>query len=389
MTQSIDRTTPRAWWILGLLSFTYLFSFIDRFAVSLLVEPIRMDLGLSDVQLGALQGLAFALFYAIAGLPLGRIADLHNRKYLIIGGLLIWSMATALSGLAQGFAALFLLRALVGIGEASLTPSAVSMFGDVFAKRDVGRAIGVYTAGAIAGGGLALIIGGAVYSMLSNIDPLVLPFVGELSAWRATFIFLGAPGLLLALLILLSVREPQRRGYVDIVSISEVAKYIIANRSTYGALFLLYVLSSGIGYAITGWTPAYLARELGMDTAQAGFTFGMVMLVFGIGGPVAGGWFNDRLSRLGGSYGSIVSAAPFYGLVIVGAGLAYLQTDTRIVLFGLSLAAFGFTGSFAVPMTEIVRATPARMRGVASALNLMIAALFGMSVGPLVVPLLS
>ncbi|MEO1406863.1 MAG: MFS transporter, partial [Pseudomonadota bacterium] len=135
MTQSIDRTTPRAWWILGLLSFTYLFSFIDRFAVSLLVELIRMDLGLSDVQLGALQGLAFALFYAIAGLPLGRIADLHNRKYLIIGGLLIWSMATALSGLAQGFAALFLLRALVGIGEASLTPSAVSMFGDVFAKR--------------------------------------------------------------------------------------------------------------------------------------------------------------------------------------------------------------------------------------------------------------
>lgn len=375
---------PRPWSTLTLFTTAMILSMVDRFAIGVLVEPLRTDLGLSDIQIGLLQGAAFSVFYAGFGLPLGRMADVVNRKWLIIAGLLLWSIATAASGLATGFLGLFIMRMAVGIGEASLSPSAISIFGDLFSADRFGKAVGIYQSGQVFGSGIAFLGVGAIFAAFAT--GAMIP--EGLEAWRATFFTIGMLGVVLALLIIIVVREPKRAKVDKPMPLRQVIRELNAGREIYGPLIGLYTLASCLGYGFAGWTPAFLAREFGLAPGSAGALFGSIMLSFGVLGPLAAGFISDRAVSRSWRQGAYPAIVGTFALAGIGA-IAFLTGSLSIVLVGIAILAFGFTASFAMAMIELQRVAPPDMRGMITALALLAAALAGISIGPLIVPVIS
>src|SRR5271155_5591872 len=216
-TESESETAPYpssfvAWYSVSVLMLMYVFSFIDRTIISLLVGPMKRDLHISDTQIGLLQGTAFALLYTFLGLPIARLSDRHNRKAIIAAGVFVWSIMATTCGLARTALQLFVARIGVGVGEAALSPAAYSMITDSFPRSKLGRAFGLYNIGITIGAGVAFLVGGIVVAAVSHAGAsYTLPLVGEVRAWQMVFIVTGAPGILLPLL-LLTFREPVRRG---------------------------------------------------------------------------------------------------------------------------------------------------------------------------------
>jgi MFS family permease len=199
------------WFVVLALTAVYMLSFIDRTILGMLVGPIQADLGINDTQFGVLTGFAFTLFYVLMGVPLGRLADTYSRRNLIIVGIVAWSFFTSLSSLAGRYLTLSAARVGVGVGEASLSPSAYSMITDYFPNRKLGVAISVYNMGIFLGISAAFLVGGTVVDMVSQSGQVVVPLLGRMPPWRVTFLLVGLPGLLFALLML-AVREPARRN---------------------------------------------------------------------------------------------------------------------------------------------------------------------------------
>ncbi len=199
-----------AWYVVVVLTAAYVVSFIDRQILALLVEPIRRDLGLTDTQMGLIMGSAFALFYTILGIPLGWLADRFSRRGIIAAGITIWCLMTAACGLSRNFGQLFLARVGVGVGEAALSPSALSLISDYFPRERRGRAISFYNMGVSLGAGIAMIGGGWIIAGIIDAPPTTLPVVGEIYAWQTVFLVVGLPGLAIAALMA-TVREPERR----------------------------------------------------------------------------------------------------------------------------------------------------------------------------------
>src|SRR6185503_17082308 len=228
VSQTSEPKMGYAWYVVLILMACYTLSFIDRQILSLLVAPIKQDLGISDTRVGLLQGLAFAVLYTALGLPMGRIADRRSRRNLIAVGVFFWSLMTALCSVARSFGSLFLARVGVGVGEATLGPSAFSLISDYFPKERLGTALSVYSAGIFVGAGLANIVGGIVTQAASNLQPVDLPILGTIAPWRFTFLIVGIPGLLVGLLVY-TIREPLRKnllrtadGQVSHLGIGEV-----------------------------------------------------------------------------------------------------------------------------------------------------------------------
>ena len=199
-----------AWWVVFALTAIYMLSYMDRVILSLLVAPMKRDLGISDTRVGLLQGLAFGLFYTLMGLPLGRIADTRNRRNLIAVGVVLWSFFTSACSLARSFWTLFLARMGVGVGEASLSPAAYSLIADYFPREQLGVAISVFYMGIYLGTSLSLVVAGLVVDALSHTQFITIPLLGTMAAWRITFLIVGMPGVLFALLAY-TFREPPRR----------------------------------------------------------------------------------------------------------------------------------------------------------------------------------
>ena len=223
MTQASDRlqnhgqdgapawpSNRRAWVTVFVLLAAYAVAFIDRQILTLLVEPIQRDLEITDTQFSLLSGLAFTLFYTLMGIPLGWLADRGSRRKLILVSVLFWSAMTAACGMAKSFGMLFLARIGVGVGEAGLSPAAFSMIADSFPPEKRSRALSLYAMGAVAGVGLALIIGGAVIGWASTAPPVVLPILGELRTWQLAFLLVSLPGPVLAIAVW-ALREPKRQ----------------------------------------------------------------------------------------------------------------------------------------------------------------------------------
>ena len=202
-------SAARAWLTVILLLLFSTVSMLDRQIIWLMVDPIKADLHISDTQLGLLQGFAFALFYSVAGLPIGWAVDRFPRRAIIFLGLTFWSLSTVFCGLARGFAQLFVGRTLVGVGEATMSPVAVSLIGDLFPPHKVGKPMGVYSASYSLGTGLALGAGGLLVGRLSQHVSVHLPVAGDLAPWQAIFIIVGLPGLLIAPLAML-LCDPRR-----------------------------------------------------------------------------------------------------------------------------------------------------------------------------------
>ena len=253
-------------YVVIVLMVCYTLSFIDSQILSLLVGPLKRDLGLSDTRIGLLQGLAFALFYTILGLPLGRVADTWNRRKLLSLGVAVWSVMTALSSIARSFGTLFLARVGVGVGEATLTPSALSLITDYFPKERLGRAMSLYSMGIFIGSGLALIVGGAVVDFTARIPSVVLPLAGAIASWRVTFLLVGIPGLLVGLWAL-TIREPIRKsmlvatdGRASRLSIAQVIEQVRIRWQSVMGISVAMIFQSASTFAFMAWAPAYFQR---------------------------------------------------------------------------------------------------------------------------------
>lgn len=265
----------RAWATVALLFLAYTLSFVDRQLLVLLIEPVQQDLGVSDVQFSLLSGLAFTFFYTLVGIPLASVADRHSRRNLIAISIFVWSVMTALCGLARSFAGLFLARIGVGIGEAGLTPAAYSMLGDSFPPERRGRAMATYTMGSNTGLGLALIVGGGIAQWALTASPVRIGADFTLQGWQIAFFLVSLPGPLLALLFLL-VREPVRQEKSTEVGASASLTGFFRQRwRVFLLLCLGYTLTTVSFSVYLTWTPAFFGRAYGWNPAQVGSSFGL------------------------------------------------------------------------------------------------------------------
>jgi MFS family permease len=300
--QQQQPSSAQGWYAISILVIAYIFSFIDRTIIALLVEPIKQDLVITDFGIGLLQGLAFAIFYALVGIPIGRLADRYNRKRIISAGITLWSLMTAACGLANSFLSLFLVRVGVGVGEAALSPSAYSMISDLFPRKKLGRALGVYQAGAFLGAGIAFLTGGLVIQILSSAGNITLPLIGTIKPWQMTFIVVGLPGLLVALLML-TVKEPKRRGklkgHEGGIPLLQVLGYVKTNSRLFASLFCGFALLAVPLTTFMTWVPAYLSRVHDYSRADTGITLGLILLIFSPAGVYFGGWLIDQFQKRG------------------------------------------------------------------------------------------
>ena len=289
-----------AWYAVIVLLFAYVLSFVDRIIMSLLVIPIQKDLDISDTQMGLLMGLAFAIFYTVVGIPIARLSDVKSRKIIVSIGIFLWSIMTAVCGLARSFLELFLARIGVGVGEATLSPAAYSMIADYFPENKLGKAIAVYQSGALFGSGIAFIIGGAIVGLIVNSSATSLPFLGELQPWQLAFIIVGLPGVLMTL-VMLSVKEPKRTGIKkDLgtsVTIKDAVRYMVKNSKVYLSVFIGFSMLAIPITTIFTWYPTYLQRIHDLTIGESGKILGLILFFLSSSGVFFGGWLVDFLKR--------------------------------------------------------------------------------------------
>jgi len=386
-------TSPSArlysWYVVFVLMLAQTFSFIDRMIMGLLVEPVRASFGISDTQYSLLAGMAFAVFYAVMGLPLARIADRYSRRWLIAIGITLWSLMTAVCGLAQNFLSLFIARMGVGVGEASLSPAAYSMITDYFPRAMLGRALSVYTVGVTMGSGLAYMIGGEVIAYVESLGVVSAPLLGTIEGWQATFLAVGLPGLLVALLMITTVREPARKGLSSVgmahASVADVLGFLNARRRAFLCHIIGMSLYIMVVFSLNVWGPTYLIRTFGYSPAAAGWTTGLALMIGGTAGLLSGGLIADRWYARGNSdaYARVIMLT---ALCLMPFALALGVVEQPAVGVGcLVIALFfsAFQGGVAGGVIQLM--TPNEMRGQAVALYFLCANLLGLGFGPTVV----
>ena len=365
-------------YVLGVLFLVYVFNFIDRQILSILIDPIKEELGVSDTAMGFLTGFAFAIFYTVAGIPIARLADRGVRRSIIAVGLTVWSVATALCGLAGSFLQLAAARIGVGVGEAACSPPAHSLISDYFPPERRATAISIYNSGIAIGVLLGYVAGG---------------WIAQFFGWRAAFFVVGAPGVLVALLVRFTVREPPR-GQMDPVgvdtgtdSLGEVARFLRSRKS-----FVCFAIAGGMSsfsaYGFGTWLPPFLGRVHGMQSGEIGSWLGLISGIGGFIGMILGGFVTDRLARRDQRWYMWVPAISltlYYPFVL----LFLLLENVRVGLL-LYLPGIIFASMYLGPVIAITHAmVKVRMRAVASAILLFSLNLIGMGLGPQIVGVLT
>ncbi|CAN5172731.1 MFS transporter [soil metagenome] len=374
----------QSWFSVGIFLFVAILAYLDRLVISLLVEPIRASLHVTDFQIGLLQGVAFGLFYAVFGLPIGWLVDRYSRRTIVYVGMTLWSVAAACCGLASTYTQLLIARFGVGVGEASLGPAVYSMIADLFPPRRLALAVGVFATGSAIGGGIAYMAGGIVIQKLEAMGEIVLPFIGEVQPWQAVFIMTGAPGILVALLLWL-VPEPKRVKAAPRLTQGSKDGFVAllaSNKRYFICHFLGFGLVAVMAYGISAWAPVMLMRRYGMNVGQVGGVLGIVSLAGGVAGFLFGGWFVDRWYARGTRDAHL---RYFVYTCLVGAALslvAFLVADdlwTFVPPFLLIHFLQPFTGP---AIAHLQLATPREYRGRMTALFGLVFNLMGMCLGP-------
>lgn len=383
-----------AWYVVVILFLAFTVAYIDRQVISLLVDPIKADLGISDTQIGLLQGFAFTVFYTFAGIPLGRLADKKNRKYIIMVGMFLWSIMTAMCGLAKTFSHLFIARVGVGIGEASLSPAANSMISDYFPKDKRGKPVAMYFMGVYVGVGMSFILGGLVIGMVADAGQIVLPLVGELSAWQVTFIVVSLPGLLLVG-VMTTVKEPFRHdqltkdGQQIDGGLAATKTFFMTHFSTYAILFLGFGLAGSMAIGFFAWTTPLFTRIHGWETSHIGYTFGTIIMVMGTLGILLGGAVADRLLQKGQQH-AYIKVAIWAILGATGFSGTAAMVSNPYLAFALlcpAVACFGMPVALAPAAVNFL--TPNQFRGQAIAIYIFVVGLINNNVGPISVGVLN
>ncbi len=363
---------------LVILAIVYMFNFVDRQILAILLPAIRDEFQVSDAWLGFLTGPAFAMFYIILGIPVARYADKHNRRNLIALAVAVWSGMTALSGLAVNFVQLALARVGVGIGEAGCSPPAHSMIADYYPPERRSTAMGVYTIGISAGIMLAYLGGG---------------WVAQNVGWREALLIVGVPGILLALVVRLTVVEPKRGSSEGRAAegrrprLGDVLCFLW-ERASFVHMTIAAGLSSFVGYSVINFLPSFLVRSFGMDVGTLGLWLGPILGIAGGAGFFLGGYIADHLGQA-----SHRSALRFIGLTIlltaVPYGLMFLSSSWQACLLLLIIPACTANVFLAPVLAQAQGLVSLRMRAVASALALLIINTIGLLFGPWLTGILS
>ena len=377
-TISTERIHKARHYALGILVVVYTFNFIDRQILSILLEPVKNDLGLSDTAMGMLTGFAFAMFYATLGIPIARFADRTNRRNLIAAALGIWSIFTALSGLAQNFWHLLIARIGVGVGEAGCSPPAHSMIADYYPAEQRATALGIYSLGIPFGIMFGLFAGG---------------WINEFFGWRAAFFVVGLPGVILALVVRYTLAEPPRgmaEGRVDSgeqPSINETLVYLWQKKS-FRHMSFAAALTAFVGYGFVTWAPAFLIRSFGMGTGEIGTWFGLILGVAGGIGIALGGYLADKFGARDPKWYLWTTAIALL-LVTPFNALVYMATESTIALLAMIVPVL--LGNFyqATTFSQTQGISELRMRAVAAGILLFIINFIGLGFGPQMVGLVS
>ena len=373
-------------WVLTVLVLAYLLAFVDRQLLYLLVGPIREDLDIGDFQFSLISGWAFALFYTLMGIPIGRLADIGNRRNIIAVGVALWSLMTALCGLAKNFTLLFLARVGVGVGEAALSPPAYSLLSDYFTARQLPRAMAVFTLGISMGGGVAYLIGGAVVGWVSELSSVSLPLVGSLRPWQLAFVVIGICGLPMALLVL-TIAEPVRLfgGHSNQTQQTEpffsLLKTTWQTRQDYAAILFVVPLLSVVGYAFLSWYPEFLIRSFSMPRSQAGYIVGWLYLIAGSSGTLGGAWLAGFMARCGYLDANVRLIAVVATLLPIPAVLTVQLSLPWLSIFFGGITILLLSSYFGVALAALQLITPNRSRASLSALLLLANNLLGLGIG--------
>ena len=387
-----DDPFPRrayAWYVVAVIFIAGSFAFIDRIVVSLVTPALQADLGLRDSQLGMLQGLAFALFYAFFGIPLGIVADRWNRQKLLTIGISVWSLMTASCGVCTGFGPLFLARLGVGAGEASLNPSVTSLISDYFPPRIRPRAIAGYVMGQGFGHGLTYVFGGMLLGWLTMHGSLALPGFGPVKPWQAMFMIVGAAGLVPALLFAFTVREPKRREIANKstgrASAADVRAFMRLNRATLTCHHLGIALTVMTAYGFGNWMPTFFLRVHHWSPQRFSVFYGSINIVFGIFAPLASGWLASWFKERGMIDASWrIALVGSIGCTIFGA-LAPLMPMPELSLAMYIVAGLFSSAPAVLAFIVISEFVPNEMRGTITAGYFLIVGLLATGLGPLAV----
>jgi len=371
---------------LFMLVVVYTSSFVDRQIMGVLLEPVKLDLGLSDTQMGFMTGLAFALFYATLGMPVAFLADRMNRRNIIAIAVAVWSLMTALGGLAIGFWTLALARIGVGVGEAGASPPAHSMIADLYPEKERAGALGIYSLGIYFGVMIGFLAGA---------------YVAEYYGWRAAFFVVGLPGLIIAALVRYTLIEPPR-GAADGIDppapepivwsamwaeIGAGFRHLLSDAVSRNVVFGI-MLVAFVGYGATTWIAAFFIRSHGMSLIEVGTYLAVSIGVFGGLGAFLGGRLADWAAgrHLAGAMWVVATAKLAAAPLVVW---FFLETNLTVALIvylpALVLGAFYLGPSFAMIQTR----APLKMRALCSAIMLFIVNLVGMGLGPQAVGILS
>lgn len=381
-------STRLAWTTTVLLTLAYILSYIDRSILGLLITPIKADLGISDEKVGYLIGWAFGIFYATIGLPLGWLADRARRTRIVAGGVALWSLATVASGTARSFGGLFAARMGVGVGEATLSPCAMSLIADSFPPERRGKPVGVYSAALALGAGIASLIGAGVLTASKSHALWHLPLLGDVKPWQFALVLVGLPGLLLAPLFLL-LPEPLRRNPVGAgASVGEAAGEVRRQLGALGGVTLLVAVMTTIAYSQGFNAPAF-ARTFGWEAARYAKLNGTINLIVGPLTVIGVGLLADRWRAAGQRDAPFRLLVAGFLLMLPASALPLFMPSPGLALAMLAVSSIGIGTVTSAGIIALLDIVPGAVRGQVVALYYMAISIAGLGLGPPTVGILS
>ncbi len=376
-----------SWYAVGILTLANISSFIDRQILSLLVKPIKRDLHLSDTEMSLLMGLSFAIFYTIFGIFIGRLADRKSRRNIIIAGISIWSIMTTFCAGVGNYFQFFLARMGVGVGESTLSPSAYSMISDLFPKNKLASAMSIFSLGVFLGSGIAMLIGSGIVAKLPREGMVTIPILGEIFPWQLIFLYVGLPGLVVALL-LFTVKEPLRTnslkkdGEASKLSLSESLKIIFKHRTAYLLICFATAFQAFINYGSNAWIPTFVVRTYGWEAPRTGAFYGAVLVTSSVLGVLFGGWYADKLVKKGITDGRL-RISLMAGILCIFSCILPLSPKPEWALLAVFVPSFALAAPFGAITAAIQEIMPNQVRATASSIFLFILNLIGIGLGPL------